>query len=79
MARRSKNECINTMTDIHRRVIVELNFDETLVPQDDSEGMIAPAGEWTREGLERELERVWGENQSRMSMENLRITVLMLI
>ena len=67
------------MTNIHRRVIVELNFDETLVPQDDSEGMITPAGEWTREGLERELERVWGENQSRMSIENLRITVLMLI
>ena len=68
------------MTDIHRRVIVELNFDETLVPQNDSdEGMITPAGEWTREGLERELERVWGENQSRMSIENLRITVLMLI
>ena len=66
-------------TETHRRVIVELNFDETLVPQDDSEGMITPAGEWTREGLERELERVWGENQSRMSMENLRITVLMLI
>ena len=67
------------MTDIHRRVIVELNFDETLVPQNDLEGMITPAGEWTREELERELERVWGENQSRMSMENLRITVLMLI
>ena len=65
--------------ETHRRVIVELNFDETLVPQDDSEGMITPAGEWTREGLERELERAWGENQSRMSMENLRITVLMLI
>ena len=67
------------MTDIHRRVIVELNFDETLVPQNDPEGMITPAGEWTREGLERELERVWGENQSQMSVENLRITVLMLI
>ena len=66
-------------TETHRRVIVELNFDETLVPQDDPEGMITPAGEWTREGLERELERVWGENQSQMSIENLRITVLMLI
>ena len=71
------------MTNIHRRVIVELNFDETLVPQDDPEGMITPAGEWTREGLERELERelerAWGEKQSRMCMENLRITVLVLI
>ena len=67
------------MTDIHRRVIVELNFDETLVPQNESDGMITPAGEWTREGLERELECAWGKNQSRMSMENLRITVLMLI
>ena len=67
------------MTNIHRRVIVELSFDETLVPQNDSEGMITLAGEWTREGLEFALERVWGENQSRMSMENLRITVLMLI
>ena len=66
-------------TETHRRVIVELNFDETLVPQNDLEGMITPAGEWTREGLERELERVWGENQSQMSVENLRITVLMLI
>ena len=66
-------------TETHRRVIVELNFDETLVPQNDPEGMITPAGEWTREGLERELERVWGENQSQMSVENLRITVLMLI
>ena len=67
------------MTDIHRRVIVELDFDETLVPQNVSGGMITPAGEWTREGLEHELERVWGENQSQMSIENLRITVLMLI
>ena len=66
-------------TETHRRVIVELNFDETLVPQNVSEGMITPAGEWTREGLEHELERVWGENQSQMSIENLRITVLMLI
>ena len=66
-------------TETHRRVIVELNFDETLVPQNESEGMITPAGEWTREGLERELERVWGENQSQMSIGNLRITVLMLI
>ena len=66
-------------TETHRRVIVELNFDETLVPQDDSEGMITPAGEWTREGLERELERAWGENPGRMCIENLRITVLMLI
>ena len=66
-------------TETHRRVIVELNFDETLVPQDDPNGMITPEGAWTREGLERELERAWGENQSRMSIENLRITVLMLI
>ena len=71
------------MTDIHRRVIVELNFDETLVPQNESDGMITPAGEWTREGLERELkhelERAWGENLSRMCIENLRITVLMMV
>ena len=67
------------MTDIHRRVIIELSFDETLVPQNDPEGMITSAGEWTREGLEHQLERVWGENQNRMSMENLRIIVLMLL
>ena len=67
------------MADIHRRIIVELEFDEALVPQGAPNDHVAPTGEWTREGLEHELKRVWHENQSQMSLENLRITVLMLI